>query len=356
MMNEPYHLVIRLSAIGDVLLTFPALHALREVQEGTRLAFLTDPAQAPLLRDQPLIDRLFVWPRDGRGRAAPVAEVHALLKDEAFTSVIDLQNKVRTRRLVAALRRDRALESARLQRRSLGGALLALLGRDRPLEGPHATRLYFRALGAFGVRPPPGAPDAPLPYRWTIPGEGRSELEVFELPPAPRVGLAPASRWPTKDWPLERYQALARLLIDEGSSVVFIGGPDERALHERLMKELPAGRVATSADLGLAALGALLARLTLLVSADSGPAHLASAVGCPVVTLFGPTAPGRWAPGPQGPAVHLLHLGLPCQPCSNHGTMSCPLGHHDCLRGIEVEMVHRAIRDLREAQGSSDSP
>ena len=75
----------------------------------------------------------------------------------------------------------------------------------------------------------------------------------------------------------------------------------------------------------------------MVVSNDSGPAHLAAALGRPLVVLFGPTAPGRWAP--TGPAVRVLYENLPCSPCSNHGSSRCPLGTHACLEAISTSKV-----------------
>jgi heptosyltransferase-2 len=84
----------------------------------------------------------------------------------------------------------------------------------------------------------------------------------------------------------------------------------------------------------------------LLVACDSGPVHLATAVGTPVLALFGPTSPARWGPPPPGRS---LSLGLPCAPCTNFGGERCPLGHHRCLADLEVAPVVAAARDLLRA-------
>jgi heptosyltransferase-2 len=90
-------------------------------------------------------------------------------------------------------------------------------------------------------------------------------------------------------------------------------------------------------------MAAALARVRLLVACDSGPVHLASAVGTPALALFGPTSAVRWGPPAPGRA---LSLGLPCQPCSNHGGERCPLGHHRCLVDLGVDRVLAAAREL----------
>ncbi|MFP2912176.1 glycosyltransferase family 9 protein, partial [Pyxidicoccus sp. 3LFB2] len=96
-------------------------------------------------------------------------------------------------------------------------------------------------------------------------------------------------------------------------------------------------------SLPLDALAAALGRMRLLISGDSGPVHLASAVGTRALVLFGPTEPRRWGPPPPGRA---LSLGLACAPCSNHGSVRCPQGHHRCMRDLEVAPVVAAAREL----------
>ena len=107
-----------------------------------------------------------------------------------------------------------------------------------------------------------------------------------------------------------------------------------------------ATRAPVAADLSFLpvdALAAALARVQLLVACDSGPVHLASAVGTPVLALFGPTSTERWGPPPPGRA---LSLGLACAPCSNHGGDYCPEGHHRCLADLAPEAVLASAREL----------
>jgi heptosyltransferase-2 len=95
--------------------------------------------------------------------------------------------------------------------------------------------------------------------------------------------------------------------------------------------------------LSIDALAAAIARLDRLVACDSGPVHLATAVGTPVLALFGPTAAARWGPPPPGRA---LTLGLACSPCSNHGGDRCPEGHHRCMEDLAPAAVLDAARGL----------
>jgi len=142
--------------------------------------------------------------------------------------------------------------------------------------------------------------------------------------------------------------------------VVWIGGPTEKETIESIRgarpvayKQPEAARVSdqawhfygeSSCDLNLSGLSEMLAGLDLLVSIDSGPAHLAAAVGCTVISLFGPTASTRWAP--VGPSHQQLSRELSCAPCSNHGTLRCPLGTHACMKELDPELVLGRIDEI----------
>ena len=159
----------------------------------------------------------------------------------------------------------------------------------------------------------------------------------------PIVAVAPGARWATKRWPAERFAAVADALARDGHRIVLCGGPPDRDAFAAFRA---AARSKVAADLSflpLDALAAALARVRLLVACDSGPVHLATAVGTPVLAIFGPTSATRWGPPAPGRA---LSLSLACAPCSNHGGDYCPEGHHRCLRDLAPEAVLAASREL----------
>jgi heptosyltransferase-2 len=152
--------------------------------------------------------------------------------------------------------------------------------------------------------------------------------------------MAPGSIWGTKRWP--GYGDLARLLPGR---IVVVGGPADQAEAEAVIEGAP-DRVASAAGaLGLRTTAALLERAAVLVSNDSAPLHLASAVGTPTVAVFGPTVPA-FGFGPRGRALVVERYDLPCRPCSPHGPARCPLGHHRCMRDIPAATVRDAVRAL----------
>jgi heptosyltransferase-2 len=184
----------------------------------------------------------------------------------------------------------------------------------------------------------------PGPLRLSLPGEARARAgEALAGVKRPAVGLAPGATWATKRWAPERFAALGDALHDQGFDLVLVAGPGDAEAVAAFRAALRAPLAADLTTLGVAPLAAALARLKLLVACDSGPVHVAAALGTPVLSLFGPTSTIRWSPPPPGRA---LSLGLDCQPCSNHGGERCPLGHHRCLGDLTTAAVLAAAREL----------
>lgn len=322
-------LVVRYSALGDVVLATSVLEPLRRRFPDARVEWVTDRLYAPLLRGLPGLADVHVLARQGPDAALPLAR---RLRGR-FDLALDLQNKLRSQ----VVARAAARRVVTFRRRGAGEALRALLGADRPLARAHQTRLYAEALAPLGLDGP-GAPRVHLSEE----ARGRAG-EALRGVGAGAVGIAPGARWATKRWPPARFAAVADALAAEGRPIVLVGGPGDR---EAFAAFRAAARCEVAADLSalsIDALAAAIARLDRLVACDSGPVHLATAVGTPVLALFGPTAAARWGPPPPGRA---LTLGLACSPCSNHGGDRCPEGHHRCMEDLSPAAVLDAARGL----------
>ncbi len=329
-MSEPASiLVIRYSALGDVVLATSVLEPLRERYPQARIEWVTDPLYAPLLEGLPELARVHRLAREGPDSALAVA---GRLRGR-FDAVVDLQNKVRS----AAVARAAAPLRTVFRRRTAMRALLALFGNDPPLVRAHATQLYAEALAPLGVTRAGPIKVSLSPRAVALAADALRGVE----PPA--VALAPGARWATKRWPAERFAAVADQLAEHGFRIVLCGGPGDRDAFAAFRAVVRAPIAADLSFLPLDALAASIARVQLLVACDSGPVHLATAVGTPVLALFGPTSVTRWGPPPPGRA---LSLGLPCAPCSNHGGDYCPEGHHRCLGDLAPEAVLAAAREM----------
>lgn len=322
-------LIIRYSALGDVVLATSVLEPLRRRFPAAQIEWVTSAGAAPLLEGLPGIAAVH---RLGAGAGEGPRALARRLRGR-FDLAIDLQEKVKSRYLALVAAPRRLL----YRRRSPGQALLALLGRDKPLQRAHATVLYAEVLRSLGV-------EGPGRLQIYIPAAARTRAgELLAGARRPLVGIAPGATWATKRWAPERFAAVADAIHEAGHGLVLVAGPGDAAAVGAFRAALRAPLQADLTPLPVDALAAALGQLKLLIACDSGPVHLAAAQGVPALVLFGPTSTVRWSPPPPGRA---LSLGLACQPCSNHGGERCPLGHHDCLGRLEVESVLGAAREL----------
>lgn len=330
--DRPWAVVIRLSALGDVLLTAPFLQALGRTH---RVAVVTTPAYVELVAALPGVSRAVGLERAAglRGAWRLGRALRALQPERTW----DLQSKARS----WVLARAAGGQTRTLHRRTAGQAAAALLGRDPVQRAPHQTLRYLATL--------PGAPPAepvtlPLAPAWQEAAAAFRERHQLTEPP---VALAPVATHATKGWALGRFAEAVRAASTPQRPVLVLGSPGQLEPAERLRSLLPAHRVIDTSALPLTTLAAVLAGCRWLLANDTGPVHLATLVGTPTVTLFGPTAVERWGPWPAQPERHrVARLELPCAPCSNHGGAHCPLGHHRCMQDLTAAAAAREVAAL----------
>ena len=340
-------LVIQTSFLGDVVLTTPLI---AELAMRGPVDVVVTPAAAPLLANNPAIRHLFVY--DKRG------------DDAGLSGLWWTAQRLRGRRLklaaVGARRERRARRTAYLAQGSVRSAMLALMAGCRERVGfatsagrlfytrrvpfrsdhHHAERLWRLAFARqTEVTAPAGALQPRLyPSRQDV--ESVDRLLRDAGAPDAFVAMAPGSAWGTKRWPY--YAELARRVAPR--RVVVVGGTaDAAAASEMITGAAHGGVIDATGRLSLLASAELIGRAALLVTNDSAPQHLASAMGTPTLTIFGPTVPG-FGFGPLAPrSAPLGHPALPCRPCHHHGPPRCPLGHWRCMRELDVERVERAL-------------
>jgi ADP-heptose:LPS heptosyltransferase len=322
-------LVLRYSALGDVVLATSVLDPLLAAHPGAQIEWATAPGLVPLLEGLPQLAAVHPFEK---GAGAAVSLRRALAG--RFDVAIDLQNKARSN-LVA---QGAAPRRVTFQRRSAGQAISALFGSDPPLVRAHQTALYAECLAPLGVQGP-GATHVHLSDRARALADGALAGARGRL-----VAFAPGARWATKRWAPDRFAQVADALAAGGASIVLAGGPADAEVLAAFRAALRAPLAADLSALPVEGLAAALARVDLLVSGDSGPVHLAAAAGRPVLALFGPTSHVRW--GPAGPG-RVLRTAPPCSPCSNHGDPECPNGNgHRCLVELHAPAVIAAAREL----------
>lgn len=327
---KPLAVIIRLSALGDVLLLAPFTQHLSRTH---RVVLVTAPPLKSLASILPGVDEVAVLEKEDRAGANK--NLVRRLNQAQPSLVVDLQNKPRT---LLFRRKIRAERKVVLKKRTLQQALFAVFGRDTVLDDVDQATRYLKVLpeNAAAVSSLPS--NIRLPDAWV--GQtadfykrvvGRGDLPV--------VGFAFSARHATKCWPVD--EAFAFLTkIQETANVVLVGGPGDRGRLEQIQARFSGRPPADTLALSLEDLAGLVSRLDLLVGMDTGPIHLARLLGVRTVTLFGPTSWRRWGPGTFDVANHrTLSAGLDCQPCSNHGGNICPLNHHACMKELRAPEV-----------------
>jgi len=336
----PRILLVRLSSMGDVILTTPLVRALRARHREAEMVYLTRPGFAPLVADHPA--RVEVLTFDPTSEA--LGDLAKRLRGRKFTHLLDLHGVTRSRLL-------RLLVPG--QWRGYGKRRVArwmLVHGKRDIYGdsvPEAER-YFEAARDLDVTPDGGpaevgigAAAAASAAAWLASrglGGGR-----------PMAALAPGAAHFTKRWPTGYWEMLSQSLVAQGYDVAVLTGGDFRDEGAAIAAAGGVNAATTAGALGLQETAGVLRAARVAVSGDTGLMHLATAVGTPVVALFGPTV-RQFGFFPYRSPATVLELALSCRPCSAQGGEVCPLGHHKCLREISPQMVMEAVRELGTAE------
>ena len=326
--RAPRALVVMPNWVGDCVMAEPVVRAL--AGSGRSLALLAKRPLHPLLALLPGV--VATLPREADD-GATVATLGDAGCDEAFV----LPNSFRAAKLV----RDARIARRYGYRGDFRAPLLAPAV-ARPRGRRPQVEDYSELLAAAGVAAPADwTPRLELSAELAKRGRERLDRAHLATTARPLIGLFPGAEWgASKRWPWRRFAALAtelRRRLPESRQIV-VAGPKEVWLAVRVFEESGKIHPVIGPDLDLALLAAVLSHLDLLVTNDSGPMHLAAALGVPCIALFGPTDPRRTAPAGTGHAV--LHRDLWCSPCFRR---HCPLLHHGCLRGISVAQVADAV-------------
>ncbi len=339
-------LVVQTAWLGDVVLTTPLLRELRRVEPGAHITVLTTPLGLETLSGFPHVNATVALDKRGRDRGvAPTWRLASRLSRAGFDVAIAAQRSFRTGLLVWSSRaRERVgFEGAR-------GAW-AYTRKIPWVKEHHAVRRYLALSAPVGGSPERADPTPELP----VGDETRESVLSVLAEEGVAAGeallaLAPGSIWGTKRWTPEGFAEVARAGRSRGLRPVLVGSPADRELCERIASLAGEGAVVLAGTTSIPEMAAVLSMSRALVTNDSGPGHVASAVGTPVVAVFGPTVPA-FGYTPYGEANRIVaHPGLECRPCHPHGPAVCPLGHHRCMREIGAERVIAVLDEVLRAR------
>jgi heptosyltransferase-1 len=361
-------LLIKPSAVGDVVHALPVLEKLRRRYPGARIDWLLTPENAQLVRGHPAISNILLFARrefaqDGRrlGAASSLLQLIGEIRAARYELVIDLHGQLRSGLFAMASEAP------------------VRIGFDRPIRRTAST-FQGRQLGNISIRGWAGAREGswlaythriPIPtlevhavdrYLWVGNLLGfDNDPPVFNLPVSPEAEarisghlaahaapgrqiaiLVPGTMWETKHWTPEGFADVARRLAGNGFIPIFIGSKGEKALNRSIHEQAP-GSTDFTGQTSLADAVALIRRAAVVVTNDSGVMHIGAALGKPTVSIFGPTNPVHV--GPYGQPGSVVRLDLPCSPCNYRRLAQCP-NDHACMRDLTVDMVMDRIREV----------
>jgi heptosyltransferase-1 len=340
-------LIIRLSAIGDVVMASALIPVLRNRWPKAFIAWLTEDTNADLLRHNPRLDRLFLWPRRRwrrllreRRYVQAWREGCALLNDlrgQRFDLVLDVQGLMKSG-LWAWL--SGATERIGLGSREGSQYLMSrVIGRD--VGGFRIGKEYLALARELGHRSDDFAMDVAISD-----DDGASARSLLDCAGVTQeyAVLCPFTTRPQKHWFDERWADLAHGLLAECDlAAIMLGAPPDRERAERIARQTKTGLINLTGQTTLGQCAALIANARLLIGVDTGLTHLGIALQTPTVALFGSTRPYLDAGGSR---ARVLYAGLHCSPCRRHPTCH---GEYPCMKAHTVESVLTAACDILEA-------
>ncbi len=323
-------LIMRMSAIGDIVLTTPVVRALRRAMPEAKIHFLVKPQYAQVLEHNPHITKLM--PLQKRLR-----DTIRELKLEDYDYVLDLQKNLRSQYIRWQLKKP----SSSFSKENLKKWWMVRSKRATPLA--HIVNRYAQALAPLQVRLGSGGLEFQLPpgmQEWAD-AELKEKLAAHNPYAVGTVAVVLGATHGTKKWPPAHHAALANRI---GMPVVLLGGNAETADAEQVAALLKVPYLNAVARYNLHQSAALMQQCSLVITHDTGLMHIAAAFGQPIVSLWGNTLPEFGMTPYHTDYIAAEVKGLHCRPCSKIGYKQCPRGHFKCMKELTPENVFAAIQ------------
>jgi len=347
-------LVIRLSAIGDVVRTLPAVKGLRERYPDAYIAWLVEEKSSDILLDSPYLDRVIVFPRGelvggARSPASIVATARASarfvreLRAEKFNTVLDFHGIFKSGLLALLSGANERIGFHRTYTKEFNSLFI-----NHPIVPPgnRINRFERNASLVTSLDAHPSNLDVVI----AVPDEikvNMRRLIALRADDKPLVVLHPTTSRPFKHWDSENYARVADKLLSNGVAQVLITcGPGEEDAAQQVLSHMQSSAVPVVETRSLREYAWLIKQADLYFGSDTGPMHIASAMGTPVVAMFGPTDPVVNSPYRQ--PHHILYKALPCSPCKERRCSR----NLECMTAITVEEAYNAIVDMLKTTGA----
>ena len=341
-MNENI-LLIRLSSLGDIVLTSPAIRAVRRHYPKARISMLVIKKFADLLTENPHLDEVITLNRTARNREiGEMTRVARLLRRRNFDLAIDFQRKLRSS-LLSYLSGSKR----RVGNHQPNGLMCTIRVPDH--VNKHAIDRNFDLLYPLGIEPTDRSLELFLSD--TDRAHARNILVTKGVNPKRlTVGMFPGAGWKLRKWMPDRFAAIGdRIINDFDAQVLIFGGPNEGELVNQVARLMPVRAIPFAEALPIRHFAALVEACNLFITNDTGPMHIAAAVQTPTVALFGPGNHIRFQP--LEPIHSTLRHHVPCNPCKQF-TDKCK--DNICMKLIAVDEVWDTVqKKLTEMQPST---
>ena len=321
-------LLIRLSSLGDVVLTTPVIRAVRSHFPEAYIAMLVAKQSADVLQENPHLDEIITFDRLAKNKdTGEMFRIAHILRERKFTLTIDLQWKFRTELLMYL--------SGAAERVGKGRLCTVRVSEQ---GNKHATAHYFDLLHAAGIP----AEDQRLEL-FLSESERLDAAQRFDTAGINdgqlKVGFFPGAGWKLREWMPERFAAIGDRLVQRfNADVLIFGGQKETELVQSVVNLMNAPAIPFAGNLQIRQLAACIEKCDLFLTNDTGPMHIAAAVGTPTVSLFGPGNHIRFQP--LGELHQIIRHDVPCSPCKQF-TDKCK--DNICMKGIGVDEVWQSV-------------
>jgi len=329
-------LVIRFSSIGDIVLTTPAIRCLKQQVDGAEVHFLTKLSFKTVTEHNPYIDKFYYYDDDLPGLIKQ-------LKEERYDYVIDLHKNLRTMRIKAALR----VKTVTYKKESLHKFLLTRFHINF-MSGRHIAFRCLDAVLRFGVKDDGKGLDYFIPFK--------DKLSFADLPLSHSMGyvaIVIGASYYTKKLPVSKLQQLCQKIAHP---IVLVGGKEDVPEGEEIASVDTLKVYNACGKFNLNESADLVHNAKVVISHDTGLQYIACAFNKPVIAIWGGTSPKldvepfygyRYLNAVTNKTMYknMVVPGLLCQPCSNYGTETCPVGHFKCMENQDLDKIRLAVEE-----------
>ncbi|WP_035571305.1 lipopolysaccharide heptosyltransferase II [Halonatronum saccharophilum] len=319
-------LIIDLLYLGDLIFTTPFLRSLRKAYPKARIDLVANSIFAPIMEDNPHLDNIYAYNKKWSIKES--LNFAKSLREENYQLGLNIHGNWRTALLLRSIKPEYSI--------GYGGKGRGIFLQEElaPSKEKHMVEVYLDFLKDLGL-----AVDKDRSLELGVDSKAKESMEDFLKEECVSegdriVGINTGGSWPTKRWTKKGFAQLADALMTRGDKVIFFGGPTDVKCVEEIVGMMEKTPIIAAGRTSLKELAALASLCELFISGDSGPIHVAAAVGTKTVAIFGPSDEKKYRPYGEGHIV--LENGIECRPCGEH---QCPLEHHNCMEKVGYQKV-----------------